>query len=130
MPVEELFDQHLIAEYREIIMVPSSLSRTLKSKRGLIRSKISKNYTLNKGHVYFFYDKGRYLFTRYKKIIDEMKNRGFKPNSKRKFPVDVFIKNNLYNDWEPTIEDYRLIRARLADKISQKPVWYRKSEYK
>ena len=61
VPVKELMDQHLIAEYREITMVPASLSRTLASKKGLDYSKIPKNYTLNRGHVYFFYDKGLYL---------------------------------------------------------------------
>ena len=51
VPVEELMDQHLIAEYREITMVPAALNRTLKSKKGLDRNKISKTYTLNTGHV-------------------------------------------------------------------------------
>jgi deoxyribonuclease (pyrimidine dimer) len=58
IPVEELMDQHLIAEYREITMAPVILARTLSSKTGLDYKKISKSYTLNKGHVYFFYDKG------------------------------------------------------------------------
>ena len=61
IPVSELHDQHLIAEYREITMVPAALNRTLNSKTGLIREKISKRFTLNNGHVYFFYDKGLYL---------------------------------------------------------------------
>jgi len=56
IPVKELFDQHLIAEYREIIMVPAALSRTLKSKVGFDESKIEDRYTLNKGHVYLFYN--------------------------------------------------------------------------
>ena len=54
IPVSELYDQHLIAEYREITMVPAALNRTLKSKIGLDKNKISQQYTLNKGHVYFF----------------------------------------------------------------------------
>ena len=33
VPVDELMDQHLIAEYREITMVPAALNRTLKSKK-------------------------------------------------------------------------------------------------
>ena len=48
IPVQELYDQHLIAEYREITMVPAALKRTLKSKAGLNYSKIPNNYTLNK----------------------------------------------------------------------------------
>ena len=86
IPVEELHDQHLIAEYREITMVPAALNRTLKSKKGLDKTKISRNYTLNKGHVYFFYDKGEYLDKRYNQITQEMKRRGFQPDIKRKFP--------------------------------------------
>ena len=31
VPTEELSDQHLVAEYREIFMVGSALARTLKS---------------------------------------------------------------------------------------------------
>ena len=127
IPVEELYDQHLIAEYREINMVPAALNRTLKSKKGLDKTKISKNYTLNKGHVYFFYDKGKYLDKRYKEIILEMKRRGFQPDIKRKFPKDIFIKNNLYNDWMPTIKDLEIIRQRIKSKIEEKPNWYRKT---
>ena len=41
----ELTDQHLIAEYREMIMVPSSLKRTLASKVGYREKKVPKNKT-------------------------------------------------------------------------------------
>ena len=52
----ELTDQHLIAEYREIFMVGGSLKRTLVSKSGYQELKVPKSYTLNAGHVYFFYN--------------------------------------------------------------------------
>ena len=126
--VSELYDQHLIAEYREITMVPAALKRTLNSKKGLDQSKIPINYTLNKGHVYFFYNKGKYLFKRYQQIIAEMKKRGFNPNVKRKFPKDIFINNNLYNDWEPSLEDFKIIRERVESKIKARPNWYRKTK--
>tara|TARA_B100000427_G_C15451054_1_gene569619 strand:+ start:384 stop:797 length:414 start_codon:yes stop_codon:yes gene_type:complete len=126
--VSELYDQHLIAEYREITMVPAALKRTLNSKKGLDQSKIPINYTLNKGHVYFFYNKGEYLFKRYQQIIDEMKKRGFKPDIKRKFPKDIFINNNLYNDWEPSLEDFKIIKERIESKIKARPNWYRKTK--
>tara|TARA_Y100001970_G_scaffold206715_1_gene251757 strand:+ start:578 stop:985 length:408 start_codon:yes stop_codon:yes gene_type:complete len=128
IPVEELFDQHLIAEYREITMVPAALKRTLASKVGLNFSKINKKYTLNQGHVYFFYDKGKYLDKRYKQLVSEMKNRGFNPDSKRKFPKTIFIENNLYKDWQPSIEDFKVIRTRIESKIKEKPYWYRKTK--
>ena len=127
--VKELYDQHLIAEYREILMVPAALNRTLKSKNGLIKSRIAKSYTLNAGHVYFFYDKGKYLYKRYKALINEMINRGFNPNLNRKFPKEIFIKNNLYNDWTPKPEELKTIKKRIKLKIEQKPNWYRKTKY-
>jgi|TARA_R110000796_G_scaffold240011_1_gene360900 deoxyribonuclease (pyrimidine dimer) len=130
VPVNELMDQHLIAEYREITMVPGSLNRTLASKKGVDRAKIADTFTLNTGHVYFFYDKGKYLHDRYNLIIDEMKNRGFKPDKNRDFPVKVFQDNNLYNDWVPTAHAYMLIRKRIQEKIDLKPNWYRKTTSK
>ena len=127
VPVSELKDQHLIAEYREITMVPGSLKRTLVSKIGYKESKVPKKYKLNGGHVYFFYNKGKYLYKRYQEIVIEMKLRGFNPDSNRKFPKDIFIDNNLYNDWMPTMEDYKIIRQRIAERIASKPEWYRKT---
>ena len=127
--VSELQDQHLIAEYREITMVPASLSRTLNSKVGLRKEKISKHFTLNSGHVYFFYDKGLYLDKRYNEIVTEMKSRGFNPDSNRIFPIQIFKDNDLYNDWTPTIEGQKLIRQRIQERINSKPDWYRKTSY-
>ena len=124
--VNELSDQHLIAEYREITMVPAALKRTLNSRNGLILKNIPKNFTLNKGHVTFFYNKGQYLYNRYRLLINEMKKRGFNPNADREFPVKIFIENNLFNDWKPTIQDLSIIKKRIDSKIQQKPNWYRK----
>ena len=127
IPVSELHDQHLIAEYREITMVPAALKRTLNSKVGLLREKISKHFTLNSGHVYCFYDKGLYLDKRYTEIVNEMKSRGFNPDSTRVFPIQIFKDNNLYNDWTPMIEEQKLIRQRIQERINSKPDWYRKT---
>ena len=123
----ELTDQHLIAEYREIFMVAGSLKRTLVSKDGYQESKVPVNYKLNTGHVYFFYDKGKYLHNRYNELIREMKDRGFSPSEDRPFPFSIFSDNGLYNDWTPTIEDYEVIRQRIAERIAMKPEWYRKT---
>ena len=124
----ELTDQHLIAEYREITMVPGSLKRTLVSKSGYQEKKVPKKFTLNSGHVYFFYNKGKYLDIRYEQLITEMRRRGFNPDPNRKFPIDIFKNNGLYNDWIPTMEDYKIIRQRISEKIALKPDWYRKTD--
>ena len=121
----ELSDQHLIAEYREIFMVGSALQRSLKSKKwNTTKLNLPNEFTLNIGHVKFFYNKGKYLHKRYLTIIKEMQNRGMNPNPNRKFkkeqwPID------LYNDWAPNAKDIELIRLRIKEKINQKPLWYR-----
>ena len=121
----ELSDQHLVAEYREIFMVGSSLQRSLKSKNWeKTLANIPKKYTLNKGHVTFFYNKGKYLYKRYELLIEEMKNRGMNPDSERKFKTEQWP-DELFNDWEPELDDYKVIRARIKEKIEMKPEWYR-----
>ena len=121
----ELSDQHLVAEYREIFMVGSSLQRSLKSKNWeKTLANIPKKYTLNKGHVTFFYNKGKYLYKRYEVLIEEMKNRGMNPDSERKFKTEQWP-DELFNDWEPELDDYKVIRARIKEKIEMKPEWYR-----
>ena len=121
----ELTDQHLIAEYRELFMVGSSLQRSLKSPNWDV-NRIPTKFTLNTGHVMFFYDKGKYLHKRYRQLREEMKVRGMKPDDTRDFKREQWP-NELYNDWIPTIEDQKIIRDRIEEKIAEKPDWYRKS---
>ncbi len=123
----ELYDQHLMAEYREIFMIPAALKRSLRSKKGFNPKDIPPEFTLGHGHVKFFYDKGKYLAQRYQTIKAELKRRGYKLDPKRIFPKDIFLKNKLYGNWNPSDKDLALIRKRLAQKIAQKPHWYRKT---
>ena len=123
----ELSDQHLVAEYREIFMVGSSLQRSIKSKNWVkTKNNIPDEFTLNKGHVTFFYNKGMYLDKRYSLLVKEMKRRGMNPDPKRKFKKSQWPKY-LYNDWKPNNKDLKIIRKRIEEKINLKPDWYRYS---
>ncbi len=51
IPVHELTDQHLMAEYRELPMIGASLKRTLSSKTGWSMSKVP---VLGTGTFYYF----------------------------------------------------------------------------
>ena len=125
IPPNELSDQHLIAEYREIFMVGSALQRSLKSKNWInTRANLPEEFKLNHGHVKFFYNKGRYLHKRYLEIIFEMKKRGMSPNPNRIFKEAQWPKE-FYKDWEPKESDLKVIRERIEQKIKQKPNWYR-----
>ena len=128
IPPTELMDQHLMAEFREILHVPKSLQRTLRSKAGFQKSRISKTYTLNTGHVYFFYNKGSYLQKRYEQVKEELLLRGFNIDPNKRFPIEDFPVE-LRNDWMPTLKEQEIIRERIALRISDKPHWYRKTTY-
>ncbi len=130
IPPADLTDQHLVAEYREMTMVPAALNRTLNSSKGLVKTKISKQYTLNTGHVYFFYDKGKFLKERYDSLVQEMKDRGMNPDPNRTFPTEVFKQNKLYGDWKPSIKEIDINLQRINKRISQKPDWYRHTKGK
>jgi len=119
---QELMDQHLIAEYREIRLLSSNLQRTLKSKSGFVKNKVPKQFTLNSGHCYFFYNKGKYIHDRYEALASEMKNRGFTPQ--HSFPRHKWP-DELYQDWSPSESDKDIVWERIKQRIGQRPGWYR-----
>ena len=125
VPTEELSDQHLVAEYRELFMVGSALARTLKSpNRDKSLSSIPEKFTLNTGHVKFFYNKGEYLHKRYIALQEEMKARGMNPDPDRVFKREQWP-DELYLDWEPDDQELAIVRQRIQERIEAKPDWYR-----
>jgi deoxyribonuclease (pyrimidine dimer) len=127
VPPSELADQHLFAEFREIKMVPKALNRSIKA-HGVTKvlTRIPPHFTLNKGHVSFFYDKGLYLTRRYQDIRNELDARGIQYNKDSQIDPDGVWQNPVWmNDYAPTHDALALVRARIADRISQKPEWYR-----
>ncbi len=125
VPTRELADQHLVAEYRELFMVGSALARTLKSpNRDKSLSSIPEKFTLNTGHVKFFYNKGKYLHKRYDELVEEMKRRGMNPDPERVFKRDQWP-DELYQDWQPDDQELAIVRQRIQERIDAKPDWYR-----
>jgi deoxyribonuclease (pyrimidine dimer) len=125
VPMSELSDQHLVAEYREIFMVGSALQRSLKSKNWeKTKATLPREFTLNGGHVKFFYNKGKYLHKRYLGLINEMKNRGMNPDPSRLFKVHQWP-DDLYRDWSPSLKEMEIVRQRIQERIDAKPDWYR-----
>jgi deoxyribonuclease (pyrimidine dimer) len=112
----KLADQHLIAEYNEILML---LGYVRKYPVGM---DIPKNYCLGKGHIKFFKNKLLYLKKRHEILKKEMKERGFIPN--KTINLSEFSKK-LQNDWKPKFDDFKIIKKRLREKIILKPDYYR-----
>lgn len=113
VPVSELSDQHLIAEYHE-------LPRVLKQDINIADA--PDKYCLGKGHVKWAKRYIGYVVGRYLALIAEMKIRGFK-TSYSMFGLN--IKPTKENFYEPTPEDIELNRQRLREKYQTKPNWYR-----
>ena len=135
VPPSELMDQHLFAEFREIKMVPKALQRSLEAAKkrtnatnaaATVLNSIPKAFTLNTGHVCFFYNKGAYLTERYESLKNELTRRGFNFNVDSVFDPDAVFKNAAFNNnYVPTPEAFSVVRQRIAEKIAMKPSWYR-----
>lgn len=108
IPVTELTDKHLIAEYRE-------LPRVFKLARECPEA--PKEYTLGKGHAKFFYDKLLYLLLRQEDLISEMQQRGFKPAFTKPYSLMKGKPASLCNDWNPGKKAMELNRARIAERL-------------
>lgn len=122
--VKDLADQHLMAEYRELPMVHGSLKRTLNSKRGFDVRRIPAKYTLNTGHVTFFYNKAQYLYNRYNELVDELRNRGYEIS-----PEDRVVDWNVFpdycwKDYQPTVESQFINAERIVQRLSEKTGFY------
>lgn len=127
VPPSELTDQHLFAEFREIKMVPRALARSLATKTvGEIVKRIPAKFTLNTGHVLFFYDKGQYLRNRYKELREELRLRGVNFSEASLFDPDGTMSVEPWNgDYVPDEEAFSIVRARIAEKIAMRPGWYK-----
>lgn len=113
---KNLADQHLVAEYNEILML-----------LGYVRKhpelgKIPEKYTLGKGHILFFKNKLKYLKQRHERIKKEMARRGFK--ARETINLKEFDKK-LINGWRASTDDKNIIKKRLRVKLKLKPGYYR-----
>jgi deoxyribonuclease (pyrimidine dimer) len=119
-----LHRRHLIAELREITMVPAALRRSLRTKSvDDIISKIPKTFTLNAGHVLFFYNKLGYLEQRFRLLCNEMLNRNYVADESRVIAFSGFD-SIWYGNWIPTEADNQIVWDRINLRISEKEELY------
>jgi deoxyribonuclease (pyrimidine dimer) len=120
VPVQELSRQHLVAEYREITRLPKNLSNALNRKsKPFSLSEIPSQYVLGTGHVKFFFDKMKFLESRFEQLVSEMLARGYNPT----YRDSGIFKNcspSFYNDYVPTDDALRINRARIAERNGNK----------
>jgi deoxyribonuclease (pyrimidine dimer) len=126
--VKNLADQHLFAEWREIKMVPAALRRSLKTRsvQDIING-IPTRYTLNKGHVTFFFDKMKFLYDRYNLLTQELVERDYDLSDVStfdKFLIDIPDRFCI-QEWAPDNEEVKINVERIMQRINEKPDWYR-----
>lgn len=112
IPVEKLIDQHVVAEYREMLRVPAYLRKSKNSGKPI---KIPLFYKMSQGHVTFFYDKGLYLQNRHRKLRAEMARRGIQSNFE--LNLSIFHHYGLMGDWRPDSDAMGVNIERLLERI-------------
>lgn len=126
---QNLADQHLFAEWREIKMVPAALRRSLKTRsKNSIIAGIPKSYTLNTGHVTFFFDKMSWLANRYVELECELISRSY--DLADHSTMDIFFKDIPHEfiggeDWQPTASEIAINVERINLRLNEKPTWYK-----
>lgn len=126
IPPKLLVDQHLLAEYREIVRIPNQVKKDL-NKTILAIDKAPKFPKLGNGHTIYFYNKIEFLHKRFLELKLELSIRGFENN----MDDEMFqnIPDFLYND--VIIEkDFNLeVKERILERISTMksiPKYYKK----
>lgn len=115
IPVTELTDKHLLAEYRELPRV-FALARPCEDA--------PKEYTMGAGHVKFFYNKLAYLYSRQISIHAELQKRGFKltysPYTLFEKWFPVYKNTGLWRNWDFSHEEYAKATAINRERIQQR----------
>ena len=119
IPVEELADQHLLAEYRE-------LPRALKQNVNIDGA--SSQYILGPGHVKWARRHWEFTYNRFKQICDEMAYRGFYAAFNPENLIQFFrdLTRQVYDgSYIVSNNDILLNRQRINERISKRPEFYK-----
>lgn len=115
VPVQELVDKHLIAEYRELPRIYNAAKKFLDNgEKGVV----PEVYVLGTGHMKFFYYRLSYINKRHNELISEMKRRGFNTNFTGEIPEGFTMPSRFWKDYVPTEEAMALNRKRISDRLS------------
>lgn len=125
VPVDELTDQHLFAEYRELPRILTNVRQLIDKGKSVDDINIPNVFTFGKGHMTFFYNKLVFLKRRHEELITELFDRGV-------YHLSIYDSINISEipeewceDYEPEVRDIRLSRERLLDKIWLRTDFYR-----
>lgn len=130
MPPAKLTDQHLLAELRELPRIFTLVKKRIDQRKKF--NDIPEEFTLNTGHVKFFYNKLDFLHNRHMMLRAEYSKRFLK-----NYPIKVseYIKGYeekitrlyLYQEYRSTEKERLLLEERISKRIlesKQIPKYY------
>lgn len=116
VPVWELSDQHLIAEYHEL---PRALKQNINTDNAPAR------YVLGPGHVKWAKKHSLFLHARYLYLCNEMEYRGFNVKYPWQNIVDEYpVRESDDNYYIPTLVDMFRSKQRIREKYEMNPSYY------
>lgn len=110
IPPQELCDQHLLAEHRELTRIPNAVARGRFDLMGQ-----PADYKLGAGHVRFFFNRLLFLQQRYAALHAECLARGFRVHNR--WPDNLPSDARLWGDYIPTPQALAANRARIAERM-------------
>lgn len=115
--VKCLTDEHLLAEHREIIRLPSYYKACIGRD-----VKVPDTFRLGRGHVKFFLYKQGFLRKRYREIFYECLLRGFEVT----YFGDSWLGIDRLDDYCPTDAERLLLVDRISERLlnSRKKYWH------
>ena len=117
VPVEELCDQHLFAEFRELTRIPNGIRD---GKMQVEYRDAPLKYTLGAGHVKFFCDKLGWLKDRYDQLYKELLYRNYNVTYIWPESLPKYAKHLQYT---PTTEALEINRERINIRLPAKARW-------
>lgn len=112
----DLIDQHLLAEYREIVRIPNAVKANLDNAYKKVKQ-APHTFKLGSGHVIYFYDKIKFLHERFLLLKEELQLRNIETNMSDEMFYN--IPDDLYNDFPEDQVDSanRTVAIRVFDRI-------------
>lgn len=119
IPPSALCDQHLVAEYREILRTIA-----LATKKHVNEDRLPREFTLGAGHVLFFYNKLKYIHNRFDLLREELLRRDYALTMEWN-PDKIIGHEYLYNDWSGTEAANKLVINRMYERaLAMKRITY------